>query len=241
MAEQQELKVSAETKTTEDPVASLKAELEKERSGWQEREKLLSKKLTEAQQDASEAARFVKSVLPRLNRLEEAQKAAPRDFVKEWDASPETAISSRVDDKINPVLSQQQMQEHKLARLSLIAKHPDFLELEPRIAEISQKDQQTARWSYTEEGLENLYKIAKGEKLEKFVEEQEKKKESEKEKERAFAESSTGGGADGNNKNRPLSPQERRMMAKLGYFKTEDEYRKWRDIPNPEGGASGED
>jgi hypothetical protein len=220
--EQQELKVSTEP-TTEDPIVSLRQEFQREKEMLLEEKKKLQKIATEAQQDAAQAQTFLKNVLPRLNRLEETRKPV-RKFVEDWEEDPERAVVSRMEDRvatmrdeIAPVTEEQRRMKHKMALLSLRQKHQDFSELEERIAEISNSDPISAQWSWTEEGLEKLYRVAREEKLSKLVEE----KTVDREKDRAFTESSTGdNGAQKAKKS--ISPQERRLMKQLGL--TEKQY-----------------
>lgn len=219
--EEQELKVSTEP-TTEDPIVSLRQEFQREKEMLLEEKKKLQKIATEAQQDAAQAQTFLKNVLPRLNKLEETRK--PKKFVEDWEEDPERAVVSRMEDRvatmrdeIAPVTEEQRRLKHKMALLSLRSKFHDFAELEGRIAEISNSDPISAQWSWTEEGLEKLYRVAREEKLSKLVEE----KTVDREKDRAFTESSTGdNGAQKSKKS--ISPQERRLMKQLGL--TEKQY-----------------
>jgi hypothetical protein len=223
--EQQELKVSSEP-TTEDPIISLKNEIQREREVWDQERKKVNKLLTEAQQDASQTTKFLKTILPRLNRLEETQKTSPKkNFVEDWTEDPESAVVSRVEDRvatvrdeIDPITEKQRKQDHKLALLTLRSKYQDFADLESRIAEISMSDPVSAQWSWTEEGLEKLYRVAREEKLSKMLDE----KKADQGKDRAFTENSSGDNGNQTKGKKSLSPQEKRLCKQLGL--TEKQY-----------------
>lgn len=218
-----ETKVSAEP-TSEDPIVSLRQEFQREKESLMEEKKRLQKIATEAQQDASQATTFLKTILPRINALEERKKSPKRNFVSDWEQDPEDAVISRVEDRvamvrdeIAPVSDKQRRMEHKMARIALVQKHPDFLEMESRIAELSNSRPDYAQLSWSEEGLETLYRLAREEKLTKLVEE----KNVEEKKERAFTEESSGDNGASKAK-KSISPQERRLIKQLGL--TEKEY-----------------
>lgn len=208
--------VEAKPEVKPDPVEEIRAELEKER---QERQKL-GRMLTQTQQDYAESTKFLKTVLPKLNKLEE--KHSEKTFVDEWEESPEQAIEARAEKKVQPLAETTRRMQHELALIKLRQKYPDFMDLETKIAELSNEDDLSASWSWTEKGLEKLYKIAKAEKNEV----ESKTKERDTEKTRAFTESSEGSAPAPAEAPKPLSASERRMMKALGL--DEKTFNKWR-------------
>lgn len=205
-----------ETKDAQTPVESapqedLQTQLETERKARETAEEKirdLSSRLTRTQQENAELYRYHKQTLPKIN------ETVAKSFNETWAESPEGAVEEKVVSKVKPLEEDMVQIKAKLALANARAKLKDFDEHFEDIVMLGSKPH-LAPLTWTEEGLESIYQMAKAKKLEEELRKAKENGAKETEKSRTFTEGSTPSGVSQKPKVK-LTPQQMNVVRNLG-------------------------
>lgn len=179
----EEQRVEVVPEEAKEPEIDWKAKAEEERKAREKAEakaKDLSARLTRTQQESAELYRFHKETLPKINKT----------FVEQWEESPERAIETKVEERTTNTERELRAVKAQQAILLVKGRHADFDAVAPRMAELA-NDPEYSALSWTEKGLEALYRMVKAEDLETKTKKLEEEVETGRTKSRAFSEESS--------------------------------------------------
>lgn len=107
----------------------------------------LGSKLTKVQQDNAELIRFHKATLPKINKT----------FEEQWEADPQRAVVTEVEQRTQPVVDQTTRLSAELALVKIITKNPAWASYEDKVRE---KAQRYPEMTYRgEDGIMELFKM----------------------------------------------------------------------------------
>jgi hypothetical protein len=200
--------VEEEGPTLEDIQKKLE-EVEREKDQAEEKAKDLGARLTREQQEKAELYRYHRETLPKINKT----------FAEKWEESPEGAVTSQVEDKVKPVSQSLDQLKAQTFLNNVLIKNPKWAKYEAKAVALGDDFPQL---TYSQEGVQKLFKMARIEDVEKEVEEQRSNMKAEVQKGRAYTEGSTP--REKAKQKTKLSPSQRTVAKELGL--TDDEYAK---------------
>lgn len=197
-----------ETQAKEQTPAEL-AKIQHELEEQKERYKDLSRRLTQTQQENAELYRYHKATLPKINQ----------SFAERWEQSPEHAVDSVIETKVQPVNVKLAQMEARQWETEYLVDHPDMTKFRTRVLELG--DEHPHLTSY-KSGITKLYEMAEAETLREELKKLKSNGRAEAEKERAFTESGSPKLPSNSRQIRRLDAIQRRVAQELGI--KEDEY-----------------
>jgi len=198
--------VIEEGPTLEDVKKRLES-VEREKEQAEERAKDLGARLTREQQEKAELYRYHRETIPKINKT----------FAERWEESPEGAVASQVEDRVTPVTQSLDQLKAQTFLNNVLIKNPSWSKYEDKARNLGNDFPQL---TYTQEGVQKLFKMARLEDVEKEIEDKNSNMKAEAQKGRAYTEGSSP--REKAKVKTKLSPAQRQVAVELGL--TEDEY-----------------